>query len=194
MFGSITDEEIAANAGKTYQDATALRDPLMGLGYGEEAAPFEGAAQDAALDYSPDQPRDKYGQWTGGGLTGGEESDKMKSSLKISATGANHFERGFTEKNLTRHMKKHGAQDYPGMTAEEYNQRALELVQSPVSKDVLGYKTADGGVVRYRISTNEFVKGYPDGGIATMYKPKGDPLKGLKYYQNQEKKEGILDD
>lgn len=35
MFGSITDEEIKSNAGKTYQDATALRDPLMGLGYGE---------------------------------------------------------------------------------------------------------------------------------------------------------------
>lgn len=35
MFGSLTDEEIAANAGKTYQDVTALRDPLMGLGYGE---------------------------------------------------------------------------------------------------------------------------------------------------------------
>ena len=34
LFGSITDEEIAANAGKTYQDATALRDPLAGLGYG----------------------------------------------------------------------------------------------------------------------------------------------------------------
>lgn len=55
MFGSITDEEIAANAGKTYQDATALRDPLMGLGYGgEEAGPFEAAAQDAAVtDYNP---------------------------------------------------------------------------------------------------------------------------------------------
>lgn len=35
LFGSITDEEIAANAGKTYQDATALRDPLAGLGLGE---------------------------------------------------------------------------------------------------------------------------------------------------------------
>lgn len=35
MFGGITDEEIKANAGKTYQDATALRDPLMGLSYGE---------------------------------------------------------------------------------------------------------------------------------------------------------------
>ncbi len=35
MFGSITDEEIAANAGKTYQNVTALRDPLAGLGYEE---------------------------------------------------------------------------------------------------------------------------------------------------------------
>lgn len=31
MFDSITDEEIAANVGKTYQDVTALRDPLAGL-------------------------------------------------------------------------------------------------------------------------------------------------------------------
>ena len=37
MFGSITDEEIAANAGKAYQDLTALRDPFAGLTYsGEE--------------------------------------------------------------------------------------------------------------------------------------------------------------
>lgn len=35
MFGSLTDEEISAAAGKSYQDLTALRDPLMGLGYGE---------------------------------------------------------------------------------------------------------------------------------------------------------------
>lgn len=31
LFGSITDEEIKANAGKTFQDVTALRDPLAGL-------------------------------------------------------------------------------------------------------------------------------------------------------------------
>lgn len=36
MFGSITDEEIKKNAGKTYQDATALRDPLAGIGFEEE--------------------------------------------------------------------------------------------------------------------------------------------------------------
>ena len=34
MFDSISEEEIAANAGKTYQDVTALRDPLAGMGYG----------------------------------------------------------------------------------------------------------------------------------------------------------------
>ena len=38
MFGTITDEEISANAGKMYQDVTALRDPLMGLGYESEEA------------------------------------------------------------------------------------------------------------------------------------------------------------
>ena len=35
MFGSLSDEEIAAAVGKSYTDVTALRDPLMGLGYGD---------------------------------------------------------------------------------------------------------------------------------------------------------------
>ena len=34
MFGSISDEEIAANRGKTYADVTSLHDPLMGYGLG----------------------------------------------------------------------------------------------------------------------------------------------------------------
>ncbi|WP_322201116.1 phage portal protein [Acutalibacter intestini] len=43
MFDSITDEEIAANEGKTFQDLTALRDPLMGLGGGGEESDEEEA-------------------------------------------------------------------------------------------------------------------------------------------------------
>lgn len=73
MFDSITDEGIQSNAGKTFQDATALRDPLVGLGYGEEEATgaFEGGTQDTAVrDYSPSQPRDKSGRWTSGGGKG----------------------------------------------------------------------------------------------------------------------------
>lgn len=64
MFGSISDEEIQRNAGKTYQDVTALRDPLAGL---EGPSPFEIAAQDAAitLDY-PGQPREKNGRFAQG--------------------------------------------------------------------------------------------------------------------------------
>lgn len=36
MFGSLSDEEIAAASGKSYQDLTALRDPLIGLGFEQE--------------------------------------------------------------------------------------------------------------------------------------------------------------
>ncbi len=41
MFGSLSDEEIAAAAGKSYQDLTSLRDPLVGLGYGDLNADTE---------------------------------------------------------------------------------------------------------------------------------------------------------
>lgn len=47
MWGSITDEEIKANAGRTYQDATALRDPLAGLGYGEVMSDAKPGAESA---------------------------------------------------------------------------------------------------------------------------------------------------
>lgn len=45
MFGSLSDEEIAAAAGKSYTDVTALRDPLMGLGYGDLNANTEPSAE-----------------------------------------------------------------------------------------------------------------------------------------------------
>ena len=36
MFGSISDEDIKINKGRSYQDVTALRDPLAGMSYGGE--------------------------------------------------------------------------------------------------------------------------------------------------------------
>lgn len=87
MFGAITDEEIAANAGKTYQDLTALKDPLAGLSFEEELgqetsqekeiAPFEQTAADSlTLDYAPNQPRDENGRFTSGG--GSDKIGKTK--------------------------------------------------------------------------------------------------------------------
>ena len=82
MFGSISDKEIDNNAGKTYQDLTALRDPLMGLGY-EEPRPFDGDAQDAAaFDYNPYRDK-KTGRYTEGPKKSSTEytqRDKLKMS------------------------------------------------------------------------------------------------------------------
>lgn len=41
LFGSITDEEIAKNRGRTYADVRNMLDPLMGLGYGTAIPPDE---------------------------------------------------------------------------------------------------------------------------------------------------------
>lgn len=116
-----------------------------------------------------------------------------QSGKSISATGANKFDKGFTEANLMRHFMKHGS-EYPKMTDAEYNEYALKLIQQPVTDDILGYKTSGGAVVRYKVSTNDFVKGYPEGGIASMYKPKGDATKGYRYFEKLRDEEGFLDD
>ena len=87
MFGSISDEEINNNVGKTYQDLTALRDPLIGLGYDvptdEEPRPFDGAAQDAAVtDYNPYRDP-QTGRYTSGptkSSTGRGKRDKLRMS------------------------------------------------------------------------------------------------------------------
>lgn len=114
MFGSISDEEIAANAGRTYQDATALRDPLMGLGYGEEARPFEGTARDTAvMDYSPSQPRDKNGRWTGGSGSGKIGKIKYAPSPQRSHKGIQ-----IGAKKYAKLCGTLGTQ-YPGLSAGE---------------------------------------------------------------------------
>lgn len=111
----------------------------------------------------------------------------------MSAKGVNKFSKGFSKENLKEHFNNHGHQ-YANMTAEDYNNYALDLIQQPVSNDVLEYKTTKGAVVRYKVSTNDYVKGYPNTGIATMYKPKGNKLKGYAYYKKLETSEGITND
>lgn len=87
MFGSITDKEIAANAGKTYQDATALRDPLMGLGFGEGAGSFETDARDAeVVDYNPYHDSGT-GRFTSGGGSGKIGKTKYAPSKRANKRG-----------------------------------------------------------------------------------------------------------
>ncbi len=85
LFGSITGEEIAANRGKTYQDVTALADPLAGLDFGADGPDeLQRVTGDGlTVDYKG-QPRAKNGQFTygklGGGSTKGKKAGKMKSA------------------------------------------------------------------------------------------------------------------
>ena len=102
--------------------------------------------------------------------------------------GANPELKGFTKKNLAKHWKggeRDHSKEYPGFTKEQYARRALELARSPVSDHVLGYKAANGDIVRFDESTNDFVKAAKNG-IKTMFKPD----KGARYFERQMLKDG----
>lgn len=77
MFGSITDEAIAANAGKTYQDVTALRDPLAGLLDTPQTTTFP-TGDALTEDFNP--YHDSDGRFTSGGGSGKIEKTKYAPS------------------------------------------------------------------------------------------------------------------
>lgn len=139
-----------------------------------------------------------------------EKSEKPKSQLQpkerstpmsglkdrdsISATGSNKFNSGFSKWNGTKHYNEH-KHEFGKITEEEYRRRALDLIQSKCDNDVLGYKRANGQVIRFRKSTGEYVCGHPDQGIATFMKPKyndgekGQRKRALKYFLDQMKED-----
>jgi len=112
-----------------------------------------------------------------------------KPSAKVSAFGENHFKEGFSPENLEKHWvgnSSHSAQ-YPEFTKEQYAQRALELVQSAADgKNILGYKTSDDVIVRYDVKENDYVKGHPQRGIFTMFKPDSKAA----YFHSRKLKDG----
>ncbi|MGI6205516.1 MAG: hypothetical protein ACOYJI_02635 [Anaerovoracaceae bacterium] len=123
-----------------------------------------------------------------------EKFRKQEREIRnIHATGRNTFKMGFSPQNIEKHFGPNGShtKQYPGWTKEKYEKEALKLVQSRTTDDIIGYKTIEGAVVRYRKSTNDFVVGYPNNmGLATMFRPR----KKLKYVLNYMKREGIIHD
>jgi hypothetical protein len=105
-------------------------------------------------------------------------NNTVETGKTLSATDANYLLPGFTQANLDNHFgsglpSDHSSQ-YPDFTKEQYAQRALELVRSPVGDGIEGYKAThgifSGSIVRYDTSTNDWVRGTPYG-ITTMFKP-----------------------
>ena len=115
------------------------------------------------------------------------------NELSVSASGTNEFlVKGFKNKQaLNNHWKNGRAHkdEYAVdniTTAKQYEQRAVELLESPCSKKIKGYKLKDGTICRYDSEKNDYAKGRPDRGVHTMFKPKN----GEDYYYQQLKKEG----
>jgi len=142
-----------------------------------------GGLRRIVLDADKEPLRDKNGQFASEGASGTGGNDPPK----FSATGANPSLPPFTGSALDNHWggKNDHSGEYPNFTKEQYAERALNLVRSSVSKGVLGYKAANGSIVRYDKAANDFVKGH-DTGIATMFKPKS----GEAYFNRQIKKDG----
>lgn len=127
----------------------------------------------------PRRPDGKFGK---GGSENKSTNSNENAKIEVSSTGSNIFKvKNFRSKQaLNNHVSKHG-KEYPGFTKEQYIKRALELIEQPVSGKILGHKTKDNVLIRYDKKTNDFVKGRPDKGIYTMFKP----IEGQVYYDKQ---------
>ena len=119
--------------------------------------------------------------------------ENIKDNPNISGSGVNIFRYGFSEENLNEHWT-HGESDhsreYLSYTKEQYAQEALDLVQSATSDTILGYKNSIGQVVRYDKNKNNFVKGHPEVGIVTMFKPNAE----LVYFEKLKQYEAVKED
>lgn len=127
---------------------------------------------------------------------GGSEKDltsnEKTANIKVSAKGTNKFEIGFSKQKLNNHWQngRTHKEEYPGFTKEQYAARALELIQKPCGNGIEGYKNKRGEVCRYDAKENDYVKGNPQKGINTMFKPKD----GVEYYKRLLEVEGLEED
>ena len=75
-----------------------------------------------------------------------------------------------TQKKFDKHIEKH-LKEYGDITPEDYVNIARHLLAAPLSNDIEGFISKDGFLFKYKISTNDFTIGRPDGKISTLYKP-----------------------
>ena len=157
--------------------------------------------------------RDEDGKFSnsGGSISSKDASSKENSSKDlndsrshakinsnaVSAKGANTFKvKGFPNKQkLNNHWQNgrtHAAEYAPDgiTTKEQYEKRAVQLLESSCGNGIKGYKTKEGLVCRYDTKKNDFAKGSPEKGVRTMFKPDD----GEDYYKRQLELEGIEDD
>lgn len=118
-----------------------------------------------------------------GRFTSGDGVDISGESsiIEPSATGANKLRvKGFRNKQAMNNHKKH-ISEYKNdgiFTAEQYEKRAVELLEMPAGGNISGHLDKNNHVIRYDKAKNDFVKGDISKGVMTMFKPED----GYSYY------------
>jgi len=98
---------------------------------------------------------------------------------KLSATGCNLTIPEMTLKAQKRHGKHlRPGKSFAGMSMSEYAKRGKKFAGKPVGGSILGYRGEDGCIVRFDLSTGEWVKAYSTG-VASYMKP----IAGKAYYE-----------
>ena len=79
------------------------------------------------------------------------------------------FEGSFPHASAEWHLQKRKSRgEYTHLTLEQYKQKALDLIQSEVGGDIMGYRTEGGKIVRWNKATNDYATAWLDGNIKTM--------------------------
>ncbi len=140
-------------------------------------------------------------------MTGGGESDtisvrdcaKIKRLTVIDDKAPHKLVKGYVEPYLIEHWegseRAHShREDYEkeGMTKEQYAQRALDLAEMPVSKNVRDFSCINQNIiVRYDVKTKDFVKAHIHYGVITMFKAEASYYERQRLTEmNQRKKKG----
>ncbi|GHU49907.1 hypothetical protein FACS1894200_09060 [Spirochaetia bacterium] len=71
------------------------------------------------------------------------------------------------------------------MTEEQYENKAIKLLNSKVEGNVLGFTSDSGRVYRYDKEKREFGIVEPNGEIACFFRPGNNKREGMKYWENQ---------
>ena len=135
-------------------------------------------------DIIEERKKTNYIQGKDGKMNGSYPLDNNGGSDIIkepSPTGANELDvKGFGSKQRLNNHWMNGRthkDEYIKdgiLTKEQYEKRAVELLESPVGSNILGHIDKENHIIRYDKQKNDFVKGSISKGVNTMFKPKDE--------------------
>lgn len=107
--------------------------------------------------------------------------NKGKATSRVSFQWA----KAFNKKTLTKHFQKHGS-DFPSMTKEEYEARAIKFANTINKSDCVSFVDKKGSTHKLNRITGEYCITSKDGYVITYFKPD----KPNEYLLTQLKKAG----